>query len=293
MIYDCFTFFNELDLLEIRLNELNAYVDRFVLVEATLTHQGKPKPLHFAENKARFEKFLPKLIHVVVDQYPERTDDSAWVYEKHQRNSIANGLKDCKSGDVIMVSDVDEIPRPEKITEAAKLKGTRIFRQRMYYYYLNCINATEVGAKQYMWNGTIMFNYEDLNRPIQDYREIGMKMLAKFTPRPLHRIYYTFYLFRHVNMKGWKIRFIQDAGWHFSYLGGVDKIIHKLEAFAHSEYNKPEYKDPERIKSAIANGEDIFGRGFRYRFIDLDASWPTYIVANKEKFRNYLSPMKA
>src|SRR3954464_1583382 len=99
MIYDCFTFFNELDLLEIRLNELDPVVDKFVLVEATKTHQGKDKPLYFLENKARYEKFLAKIIHVVVNEYPDYEGKSAWLLEHHQRNMIIEGLKECKSGD--------------------------------------------------------------------------------------------------------------------------------------------------------------------------------------------------
>jgi beta-1,4-mannosyl-glycoprotein beta-1,4-N-acetylglucosaminyltransferase len=289
MIYDCFTFFNELDLLEIRLNELDSCVDKFVLVEATLTHQGKPKPLHYDENKERFAAFHHKIIHVIVSEYPDNSESSAWVFEKFQRNSIRDGLKNAKPGDVIMISDVDEIPRPEKIKESANMKGTRVFRQRMYYYYLNCVNATAVGDQQYLWNGTVMINYEDLNRPIQEFREAGVMLLAKFNPSFIRRIYYSWFLYRKVYSKGFNVRFISDAGWHFSYLGGVEKIIQKLEAFAHEEYNKPEYKDPQRIEKAIANGEDIFGRWFRYRFVPIDDSWPTYIQSKRDLFSKLIA----
>jgi beta-1,4-mannosyl-glycoprotein beta-1,4-N-acetylglucosaminyltransferase len=289
MIYDCFTFFNELDLLEIRLNELDSCVDKFVLVEATLTHQGKPKPLHYDENKERFAAFHHKIIHVIVSEYPDNSESSAWVFEKFQRNSIRDGLKNAKPGDVIMISDVDEIPRPEKIKEAANMKGTRVFRQRMYYYYLNCVNATAVGDQQYFWNGTVMINYEDMNRPIQEFREAGVMLLAKFNPSFIRRIYYSWFLYRKVYSKGFNVRFISDAGWHFSYLGGVEKIIQKLEAFAHEEYNKPEYKDPQRIEKAIANGEDIFGRWFRYRFVPIDDSWPTYIQSKRDLFSKLIA----
>ena len=87
MIYDCFTFFNEFDLLEIRLNELDSVVDKFVLVEATKTFSGKDKPLYFNENKNKFNKFLNKIIHVIVDEYPNLNGD--WVIENHQRNEIS------------------------------------------------------------------------------------------------------------------------------------------------------------------------------------------------------------
>jgi beta-1,4-mannosyl-glycoprotein beta-1,4-N-acetylglucosaminyltransferase len=89
MIYDCFTFFNELDILEIRLNILKNVVDKFVLVEATRTHQGKEKPLYFSENKARYKEFEDKIIHIVIDEYPPYEGKSAWVLERYQRDMIA------------------------------------------------------------------------------------------------------------------------------------------------------------------------------------------------------------
>ena len=118
MIYDCFTFFNELDLLEIRLNTLNDYVDYFVLVEATKTFTGKDKPLYYNENKERFKQFENKIIHIIVDTYPDSTNP--WVLENHQRNSIANGFANCKDNDIILISDLDEIPRPELIDKYKK-----------------------------------------------------------------------------------------------------------------------------------------------------------------------------
>lgn len=289
MIIDCFTFFNELDLLEIRLRELDAVVDRFVLVEATLTHQGQPKPLHFAENKQRFAPWLHKLVHVVVDRYPPRDGDDAWVYEKHQRNSILEGLKGIGPGDQVMISDVDEIPRPEKVTAAATGKGLRIFRQRMYYYYLNCVNATQQGGAGYRWNGTVMVDGAMLVRPPQHYRELGVLLMNTFAPPPLRQLYYTVKLRWRLLREGITIRYIDEGGWHFSYLGGVDRIISKLEAFAHTEYNKPDYKDPERIRTAIAQGKDIFGRGFQYRFVPLDDSWPRTILADRARYAHLFS----
>ena len=90
MIYDCFTFFNELELLELRLNELAGVVDKFVLVEATQTHTNKPKPLHYHENRARFSAFHDKIIHVIVDDMPQSSDP--WIPENFQRKCIARGL---------------------------------------------------------------------------------------------------------------------------------------------------------------------------------------------------------
>ena len=283
MIYDCFTFFNELDLLEIRLNILNDYVDKFVLVEATKTHQGKDKPLHFSDNKNRFQKFLPKIIHIVIDEYPEYEGKSAWVLEHHQRNMILKGLENCTPDDVILISDLDEIPRPERIKEYSNQSGIIIFRQTMYYYFLNCINATN--SDKYRWNGTVMVSYKDIIKP-QELREMSLNMGRIFHQKIINRVYWRLNKLINIDSKGIKIRFINNGGWHFSYLGGVDAIIKKLESFAHTEYNSEEFKNPERIKEAINRGEDIFGRGFSYRFVKLDDTFPKFIVDNKDKYNH-------
>lgn len=286
MIYDCFTFFNELDLLEIRLNELGDTVDRFVLVEATLNHQGKEKPLYYNENKERFSKFSSKIIHIIVDQYPANPEGNAWVFERHQRNMILQGLKDCRRGDAVIVSDVDEIPDKEKIKSYRNRKGVKIFRQRMFYYFINCVNATvsKGGSDEYRWNGSVMLNYEDMPKSVQVLREISIHAMNFNHPRLIYRIHCRLWMLKNALMRGLRVVMVDEGGWHFSYLGGVELIIRKLEAFAHSEYNKDEYKDPKKIEEAIKSGKDIFGRGFEYRFIPLDDSFPAYIVKNAHRY---------
>jgi beta-1,4-mannosyl-glycoprotein beta-1,4-N-acetylglucosaminyltransferase len=283
MVYDCFTFFNELDLLEIRLNVLKNVADKFVLVEATKNFQGKEKPLFYSENKERFAAFADRIIHVIVDQYPDNPTHSAWIMEYHQRNSIRDGLKNALPDDTIIISDIDEIPEPGVLSKNLKNNKITILRQRMFYYYFNCINATD----KYAWNGPVIVPMKNLGQP-QDLREMSMQMMALFNPDFKRRYYYRLRKFLGIDHKGRKVKFIENGGWHFSYLGGVKKIIQKLEAFAHSEYNKPEYKDPEKIEQAIHNGEDIFGRGFKYRFVNLDHTFPDYILKNKEKFSEYI-----
>lgn len=278
MIYDCFTFFNELDLLEIRLNILDDLVDKFVLVEATKNHQGKDKPLYFAENKQRFEKFLHKIIHVVVDTYPPNPANNTWVFEHHQRNGIAQGLKNAQPDDIVLISDLDEIPNPDTVRQNLSTPGIKILRQQMFYYYVNCVNATEIGGKTYEWNGTVMIRFSDVRGSIQEFRETGMRMQAWFHADWKRRLYWRFRLRRELRKAKRDVRLIENGGWHFSYLGGVQLIIKKLEAFAHNEYNKEQYKDPKRIEEAISKGEDIFGRGFRYKFVPLDERYPKWLL---------------
>lgn len=290
MVYDCFTFFNELDLLELRLNILDGVVDKFVLVEATQNHQGKEKPLYFNENKERFSKFSSKIIHVIVDKYPSNPDNNSWVLEHHQRNSIAQGLKDCKPDDVVLISDVDEIPDPEKIKEHKDDRGIKIFRQRMFYYFMNCVNVTDVesGRKKYNWNGTVMIHFSDAGENLQRFRELSLTLLGVNHPKFIHRTYWKLWMWKNVTMKGMKVRFIANGGWHFSYLGGVERIIKKLESFAHTEYNKEEFKDPKKIEEAIANGKDILGRDFHYKFIPVDDTFPKYLLMNREKYAHLI-----
>ena len=115
-IYDCFTFFNELELLDLRLKELYNHVDYFVLVEATLTHTGKPKELIFEKNKDKYSDYLDKIIYVKVNDLPDYNDfEGIWEPENFQRNCIVRGLTNAEDSDVIMVSDIDEIPRPSAI----------------------------------------------------------------------------------------------------------------------------------------------------------------------------------
>lgn len=281
MIYDCFTFFNELDLLEIRLNVLNSTVDKFVIVEATKTHQGKDKPLFFSENKSRYSDFSDKIIHIVVDEYPENEGKLAWILERHQRNMILKGLKDCKPDDVILISDVDEIPNPQKIIENKNKLGIKIFLQKMYYYFMNCVNASL--KENFRWPGTVMVNFSEFSSP-QYYRDLSIAITGFYSPRFIIRLYVKLVFYFKIKPKGEKVFLIDDGGWHFSYLGGVDAIIKKLEAFAHSEYNKEEFKDSKSIEKAINSGKDIFGRDFTYKFVSLDDSFPKFIQNNRNKF---------
>ena len=129
--YDCFMFNHELDLLEIRLNEMNDYVDHFVLVECTQTHRAGTKPLYYDINKARFNKFKDKIIHVIVKDHLPPND--LWAIEHYQRNQILRGLKGCSPNDIVMVSDLDEIIRgqylPKGINYIMKGKHTYVRSQ--------------------------------------------------------------------------------------------------------------------------------------------------------------------
>ena len=286
MIFDCFIFFNEFELLEIRLNELNDVVDKFVLVEATKTHQGKDKPLYFEENKKQFSSFLNKMIHIAVGDYPERANPLQLEY--HQRNKISEGLKTCLPEDQIIISDIDEIPRPAKIIEAKELKGVKIFEQQMFYYFMNCLNVSSIGGnRKFKWYGPIMADFKYLKTP-QKWRDICVNLMGLYHPNSLYQIYgFLYYNFLKVFNRN-PIHVIKDGGWHFSYLGGIEKIIEKIESFHHTEYNAEKYKNPDKIEKAINEGKDIFGRNLQYQFVKLDSTFPKYILENENKFNHLI-----
>lgn len=266
MIYDCFTFNNELDLLEIRLNELSKVVDKFVLVESPITFSGLKKSLHFQNHKLRFKKFLPKIIHIVdknidrildptsLNYFPgyafQRAHLESWAREINQRNSIKQGLTRCTPNDIILIGDVDEIPKATLISKLRPNTDLIVFEQNHYYYYFNCV------AKE-KWLGTRAVMYQDNIIPEQIRTSTDYKIQ-------------------------------RNGGWHFSFLGGYKEIISKVRSYAHQEHNKSEYIEPNQLKYNIANALDIFHRPFSYQFVTVDNNYPQYLLAHQDKYSKYI-----
>ncbi len=284
MIYDCFPFFNELDILEIRLNILNDSVDRFVLVESTRTHQGKQKELYYKQNKGRFAKFQEKIIHVVSDTFPN-DEMTSWDYERFQRNEIKRALVNCQPEDVILVSDLDEIPDPKSIVKASQLTGIKIFRQKMYYYFLNC-SADIDNAKRKFWNGSVMISFKELEAP-QDLRNLAIRSMKLNATSRFKRMVHTIGFAIGNLISDRKVNIVSDGGWHFTYMGGAKKIIEKLEAFAHTELNTNELKNNDRILQRINEGKSVFG-DLNLKFVQLDNTYPSYILENQEQYAHLI-----
>lgn len=251
MIYDAFLFFNELDLLDIRLNLLNDVVDRFVIVESTVTFSGNPKKLHFNENKNRFKQFQDKIIHVIIDDTPEdflnlktimeennsvfknkilkylsistgwSRDQKQWGREIYQRESIIMGLINCSDNDMIIISDVDEIPNPVEIPN--KINEVYEFKQDMFYYNLRTL-------KEKNWSGPKMAPWSVLKD-----NSLNILRQNKLTNKV-----------------------ISNGGWHLSFMGGEKRIKDKIEAYAHQEFNNDIIKN--NIKDSILNKTDLFNR---------------------------------
>lgn len=286
MIYDCFTFFNELDLLEIRLNVLKDVVDKFVLVEATQTFTGRPKPLYYKENAARFSAFADKIIHVVVDDFSAaqsgRTPrEKAWMSESIQRNAIARGLQVARPDDTVLISDLDEIPKPETVKKVVGLSGVTGFGMMPHVYFLNHRDYVVDDNPNAEWtHATQALSYADFVNP----RTYAKFKFNEFVPQEVNGC-----------PSATVVRFLKPrrtfyrSGWHFTYLGGVEAIVKKLKSFAHTEFSTDEFASPEAVKARLSNSSSLSGGGGFFE--RLDETYPEYLVRNQEKYAALVYPV--
>lgn len=252
MIYDCFSFFNELDLLEIRLETLDKVVDKFVLAESNYTHTGKPKPLYYKINKARFAKFNDKIIHVISPDPddPERAKSDVeygWVCENRQRNATIRAIeKELRDDDILIVSDLDEIPNPSAVLKAIKRGRPVRLQQKLYCYYLNYRCCTTP-----FWNvGSVVLSHKDFCHPLT-YRDLcgGLAFNSSENDAPTAT--------KVRALRG--IPLMHNGGWHFSYMGGLEKVLTKIKSIVDGRGAR--FTDEAGIRERIKTGNDIYGCG--------------------------------
>lgn len=276
-IFDTFTFYNELDLLELRMNILGDVVDYFVINEATITFTGKEKPLYFLENKDRFNKWKDKIIHhVTVDD--NETLEKYWngvpyhrsmmeddIYQLpvhyqracfHKDSAIYALLDHAQDDDIILTGDADEIANPEvikAINEWFDPGNHYVLKGPVYYYYLNLLCEKE-------WMGT---------------RVSTMKMLKSMSVDKL----------RQSHQDAWKV---EDGSWHWSFFGNADTVRAKMDAYEHQENNLPEFRDS--MEDRIEKGVDPFGRDYLYtpQVVPIDDTFPEYIIQNQDKLEKFI-----
>ena len=279
--YDVFTFFNELDLLEIRLNILDPYVDYFVIAEATETFSGKPKRLFFNENKDRFSRFLPKIIHYVTNDVPANETEFRkrlesgdlsninreiignaltssnvppgkihWLKEFYQKESIKKALLGLSDDDICYVSDVDEIWSPHATVDKSKDDIFKL-KQLVYVYYLN-------NRSNEPWAGTLVTKYKNIRLGCLNHLRTEKK--TKYT-------------------------YIENGGWHFTNMGGVNQVHQKLESYGHQEFNTFQVKS--RLEERVQKNEDFIGRKFSLWQDELDL--PEYALTNRKKYTHLFS----
>ena len=266
-IYDCFIYYDEDILLDLRFNILSRVVDFFVICESKYDFRGKPKKLNFNYNN--FKQFKEKIIYLVVDKFPEKND--AWGNEDYQRNYIINGLEKTSPDDLIILSDVDEIPDPLKILDL-EFEKYAIFLQNCFYYKLNLIDKS-IGNT---WEGSKACR----KRNLFSFKKLRNDVRAK-------NVNYPFWRFD----KEKKIKIVKNGGWHFSYLMTAEKIRQKIKSFSHSEFDTEEFTNIKNINNAIETKRDLFNRAHHknsFEKIELDSSFPEYILKNSEKFKNWI-----
>lgn len=252
---DCFTFYNELDMLEFRLNYLYNSVDYFVLVESTFTHKGNKKELYYKNNQKRFEKYQDKIIHIVVEDMPNT--NNAWDNEKFQRKCIDRGLSklNLTNNDIIIVSDLDEIIDRDTLSTITNVNGILNLQQDLYYYNIE----TKQKGK---WNFAKILNYKTYCDYNKDCSVI----------RLLHFNY--------------KLNCVNKGGWHFSYFGNIDFIKNKIENIVEGKtlwnsMNKCKLT-ANNINYRVKQGKDLYGRNTE--FIKIKVKDNTYLPENYQKY---------
>ena len=284
-------YYDEDLILDIRLNILNKFVSYFIICEANFNHNGSKREFQFNINK--FSKFKDKIIYIPLKEQPKNVKkindsdslniknskilDNALLRENFQRNYLYNKIKNFSDEDLIIISDLDEIPNLEYFTYKAKIT---FFEQKMFYYKLNLIH------KNFIWYGSKIVKKKHLINP-QWLRNIKSKKY------PLWRLDIIF-----SNTKYNSINFIKNGGWHFTNIKSAEKIDHKMKNFLHHlEYEESglNIKDVEKI---IAEKKVFYDHNADKRekkwnaqiFLnkERDQFLPDYITKNKAKFKDWL-----
>ena len=293
-IYDCFMYFDEEMILEIRLNALEPFVDHFIIVESVYNHKGEKRNLQFDINK--FKKFERKIIYIVNDDAPnnlkkikendtedEKSDKyilNAILRENGQRNSIVRGLDRADNNDLILISDVDEIPNLSSI-DLKKINKKIIFFNQFFFYYK--FNLYQPGIT---WVGTKGCKKKDLINP-QWLRNIKDRIY------PIWRIDTVFSKTKYNN-----IEIVKNGGWHFSNIKSASSIHHKLKSYLHHREFDEESLTVHEIKNKINNKQAIYdlradkrenkvGKGPILEKFDIK-KLPNYIQKNMEVYKEWM-----
>lgn len=268
-IYDCFPYYNEEDLLELRFKELYDHVDNFVLVEGSTTFTDIPKPFYFDINKERYAPYLDKVIHIKVEDMPHSTD--AWVNDIFQRNAINRGLTDAEPDDIIMVSDLDEIIRPETVAEMRVDGETQIWGLRMPLFNFKFNYMLVTNGAYMVWGMACRAKHMI---PADEFRAQRFQ-LANFP--------YGY------NADG--IKMIEHAGWQFTYLGDTGFAKNKIKSFAHTETNTPEIIAQLDVEKSIANKDGIYHHpDYMFEPVVINEYFPKTLRENLDKYAAFIVP---
>ena len=293
-IFDCFMYFDEDVVLDVRLNFLNSYVDKFVIVESIFNHKGEKRKPQFDISK--YSKFKDKIIYILKDDIPEgiekieKSDDHKEVYrksilnagkrEKLQRNNILDGLKDINQNDWVIISDLDEIPNLEKVNLKNINDRIVLFQQDMMYYKFN------LKLDNFRWIGSKACKFKFLKSP-QWLRDIKNRKFKWW------RIDALFSKRKYQNLK-----IINNGGWHFSYLKTPEAIEKKLKSYLHHIDYDIDPIGVNRIKKIVEDKKAIYDLKADQRqskfnaqneLIKIDNTLlPSYILENMDKFEDWI-----
>ena len=263
-IYDCFMYFDENLVTDMRLNILDKYVDKFVVVEATRDHSGKKKKLNF--DIKNFKKFENKIVHYIVDDIPEKVDNykKGWspnfYRENFHRNSISKAIEVCEPNDLILISDADEIPNLDTL-DKIKIKKFALFSQKNFYYKLNLQSDDR-------WLGTGACYKKYLKSP-QWLRN------KRFLRRGFFRRIF------------FKTQIIENGGWHFSFLKTPEEIAKKMLSYGHGELEN--LANIQNIKNSIQSKRFFIQPQKKLKSIKIDETYPDHIRNNKNIFVDWIS----
>lgn len=250
-IVDAFTFFNEIELLKIRLELLYDHVDAFCICEGRYTFTGIEKPYFIELHQQDLKPWLDKIIYLKFQPDITGVDFSkkdssfnptspAWQMERGQRNALIEVCNQMDASDKLILSDLDELPNPEVITAIRNghlVSPKARLQMQMHYYYMNCIG---VGAENSRWSKAFLSTVDEIKKaPDLEYMRLQDQMPV-----------------------------IANAGWHFSYLGGTDAVSEKINAISHTEVNRPDINNILHLGRCIEMGIDYLGRAdHEYAFV--------------------------
>lgn len=281
-VIDSFIFFNELDILEIRLNELYDVVDYFVIHESPLTHTKKPKPLYFAENRNKFKKFDDKIIYKLINDTPDNFTNLQSIIPKNdlhknvldklirhnyypkdhipynrdafEKESLIRSMDFCNDDDIILFGDADEVASPlwiQYVKDHFDPNEIYNFEQNHYWFYLNCLREDK-------WLGSTMLSY-------RKFKEKSVCDLRKYREG--------------IN--------IVQGGWHFSFCSGVKE---KVTSYGEQSINRKDVTDNIHnfVESCITNNHDFYYRPCKFKIVNIDKTFPKYLQDNQEKFKGMI-----
>ena len=279
-VYDCFSYFNEDMLLELRLETLWDHVDIFVISEATYTHRGLDRKLLFDINN--FKKYASKIRYCPLDRKPEGPNDF-WKNENYVRNNVMSGLWDCRDSDYILISDLDEIPNPDSIRlyDPRYLRGD--FVQGYFAYYLNnkwVSNRSRRSGKNKGapdWLGTKITTF--------DHFKGFFKSDASSV-----RIYKSSGLLRSLKREWFKrasVQRLENGGWHFTWALTLNEIKLKMKSGTHV-FDDDKYLSDAYLLGEIRSGKDFSDPDKMFVAQTLDANFPKYLLENRDRFKEFL-----